>query len=66
MAEGYRSMRTEHSGGKNGGGFHGKRNEAKRASKVRRRERERKLENQQYEVPEDRERGTIQRERFGP
>jgi hypothetical protein len=36
-AWGYRGMKTEHSGAKNGGGFWGPRAEAKTASKKRRR-----------------------------
>lgn len=37
MALGARTMKTEHTGAKNGGGFWGPRAEAKRASKKRRR-----------------------------
>lgn len=44
MAEGYRGMRTEHAGAKNGGGFWGPRAEAKRASRKRRRQSERVME----------------------
>lgn len=44
MANGYRGMKTEHNGAKNGGGFWGKRNEAKSASDHRRRVKDRMLE----------------------
>lgn len=44
MAEGYRGMKTEHAGAKNGGGFWGKRAEAKRASRKRRRQTDKLLE----------------------
>ncbi len=44
MAEGYRGMRTEHAGAKNGGGHWGTRAEAKRASRKRRRQTDFRME----------------------
>jgi hypothetical protein len=43
MAYGTKGMRTEHAGAKNGGGFFGRRAEAKVASRKRRRAADRQL-----------------------
>jgi len=43
MAHGTKHMRTEHAGAKNGGGFWGRRAEAKSASRKRRRANDRAL-----------------------
>jgi len=43
MALGTRTMKTEHAGAKNGGGFWGTRAEAKQASRRRRRAMERRI-----------------------
>lgn len=43
MAEGYRGMKTEHAGAKNGGGAWMRRAEAKRASRKRRRTNEKDI-----------------------
>lgn len=50
MAWGFKRMKTEHSGAKNGGGFWGTRREAKEASKRRRRRNDKKEINSAHSI----------------